>query len=198
MDFERREYITMRERIKGIVFKMREVYPPLIIESVVDDLESSVEQLGINVLYSDMTDLEKDGRSVSGFARVGSSSGRPEIVINGNEPFYRQRFTIAHELGHIILHWKWLPGTILDSKLAEISYRSERGYSRHEKRREFQANEFAAELLLPLELVEHAVAAFKDFGSNQNLRKSTIANSLSNVYKVSVPMAGIQLGKIKA
>lgn len=187
----------MASIIRNIVIKLRNIFPELSLENVVDDLEASVEMLGINVLYSDMRDLEKDGKTVSGFARVSPESGRPEIVINGNEPIYRQRFTIAHELGHIILHWKWLPGKKLDPKLAEITYRSERGYSPFEKKREIQANEFAAELLLPLEEVKQTLGSFKDFGSSDNLRKSVVANTLSNVYKVSLPMAAIQLKKIE-
>lgn len=196
--YERREHITMGRVISDIVSKLREVFPPLSMENIVDDLESSIEELGINILYSDMTDLEKDGKSVSGFARVSKESGRPEIVINGKESYYRQRFTMAHELGHIIMHWQWLPGKEIDPKLAEISYRSERGYSQLEKRREVQANEFAAELLLPQKEVELAVLAFKGFGPSNDLRRSMIANSLSNSYKVSVPMATIQLGKLNS
>lgn len=186
----------MRDVIRDIVSELRDIFPSLSTESIVHDLELSVEALGINILYSDMTDLEKDGKSVSGFARVSNQSGRPEIVVNGNEPHYRQRFTIAHELGHIILHWKWLPGKALDPGLAEISYRSELGYSPHEKKREVQANEFAAELLLPLEMVRMAMETFEKFSLGNELRKSTVAKTLSDMYKVSRPMAAIQLSKI--
>lgn len=186
----------MKDTIRSIVSKIREFFPQLSLENVIDDLEASVEELGINVLYSDMKDLEKDGKTVSGFARVSPETGRPEIVINGNEPYYRQRFTIAHELGHIFLHWRWLPGKPLDSTLAEISFRSERGYSPVERKREVQANEFAAELLVPLEDVENYIESLKGFGTD-NIRKSIITNTLSNVYKVSGPMAAIQLSKIR-
>lgn len=182
--------------ISNIIEALREIFPSLTLENIVDDLEASVEELGINVLYSDMKDLERDGKTVSGFARVSPENGRPEIVINGNEPSYRQRFTIAHELGHIILHWKWLPGKTLDPKLAEISYRSERGYSPFERKREVQANEFAAELLLPLKVVEQTIDAFEDLSNSGHLKKSIITNTLSNVYKVSETMAAIQLKKI--
>ncbi len=57
------------------------------------------------------------------------------IYINGEEPLYRQRFTIAHELGHWILKHQ-----------AEVDYRNNQApYSAEE----LQADYFAACLLMP-------------------------------------------------
>jgi len=126
---------------------LRQVSPELTLEIIIDDLEESLEKLGIEILYSDMGDMESD-KTVSGFARVNSNTGQPEIVISGDEPKFRQRFTMAHELGHIILHWKWLPGisTKLDPKFAEITNRSDVTYTPEGRKREIEANEIAAEL----------------------------------------------------
>lgn len=191
-----KEGIIMKDKIRNIVSEVRKVFPSLKIENVVSDIEASVERLGINILYSDMKGLEKDERTISGFAKVNPETGLPEIVINGNEPINRQRFTIAHELGHIILHWKWLPGRTIDQKFAEISYRSDHVYSPSEKKREVQANEFAAELLVPLEKVESYAGALSDFGTG-GLDRDIIIHTLSNVYKVSESMAAIQFSKIE-
>lgn len=77
------------------------------------------------------------------------SEGNPkgekhEIIINKFEPAYKQRFTIAHELGHIILGHK------------EISYKfSNMGQYKDtiERMNELSANKFAAELIMPETLV---------------------------------------------
>ena len=57
--------------------------------------------------------------------------------MNTNHPAVRQRFTLAHELGHAVLHH--------GSK--HIDYR--RNFSAPDDPREVEANKFAAELLMP-------------------------------------------------
>ncbi len=65
----------------------------------------------------------------------------PTIILNSNLPKTRQLFTLAHELGHIIIPWH--NGTIID----EIYNQS---YNNFVYRRfEQEANMFAAELLMP-------------------------------------------------
>jgi IrrE N-terminal-like domain len=67
------------------------------------------------------------------------------IVLNGGGDERRRRFTIAHEIGHFVLH----PGR----------QRSERGGKVNEAGRvlEREADAFAAELLMPEDLVRQAV-----------------------------------------
>lgn len=182
----------MRKQIRKVIEALRNFFPELDIGRVVDDIESSIEEFGIKVFYSDMKDLEQDGRSISGFARVNTKNGRPEIVINGNESLARQRFTMAHELGHIILHWKWLPGKTIENDLYEVTYRKDIGYSTQEKVRERQANEFAAEFLLPLESVKNRIEMYKKLGV---FDKSLVESSLVDTFKVSFAFAEVQTRK---
>lgn len=66
------------------------------------------------------------------------------ITINEFEPEYRQRFTIAHELGHAVLGH---PGISLRTpKLEKYKDVVEKGH-------EVMANKFAAELLMPRKLI---------------------------------------------
>ncbi len=66
-------------------------------------------------------------------------NGRALIGINENESHVRQRFTIAHELGHFFLH---------PAKDAFVDYRdNQTGIIRSSKER--QANMFAASFLIP-------------------------------------------------
>ena len=67
------------------------------------------------------------------------------IIVNGGSDDRRRRFTIAHEIGHFVLH----PGL----------QRPERGGRVNEagRIREREADAFAAELLMPEQLVRQAV-----------------------------------------
>lgn len=82
--------------------------------------------------------IEVDGISID-LKRPGK---RPKIIINENCLKQRRRFTLAHELGHVLIPWH--VGTIVDEiDLAEV--RSEQYWAL-----EAEANRFAAELLMPL------------------------------------------------
>jgi Zn-dependent peptidase ImmA (M78 family) len=70
---------------------------------------------------------------------------KSEIRVRRGDPYARQNFTVAHELGHFLLHpsssWTDTPTTM---------YR--RDYWQHDlvdRRAEYQANLFAASLLMP-------------------------------------------------
>lgn len=76
--------------------------------------------------------------------KLGGSSGYV-ILVNQNDAPYRQRFTIAHELSHFILHKFFIGDGIQEDPL----YRS--GLSNTMER---QANRLAANILMPLSLVK--------------------------------------------
>jgi Zn-dependent peptidase ImmA (M78 family) len=66
------------------------------------------------------------------------------ILYNANAIEGRQRFTMAHEFGHYLLHRKKYPEGI---KCSEEDYRH---WGSEENQIEVEANEFAATLLMPL------------------------------------------------
>lgn len=74
---------------------------------------------------------------------------RPTIYINSDCPETRQRFTLAHEVGHIIIPWH--TGTVV-SHLEPGSDDDEYWLM------EQQANRFAAELLMPTEWLKQIYA----------------------------------------
>ena len=67
-----------------------------------------------------------------------------EIGINRFEKNTRQRFTIAHEIGHFLLHSHLIGGGITDTVL----YRS-----RLSNKMEAEANRMAADILMPTRLI---------------------------------------------
>lgn len=98
------------------------------------------KKLGIRI---DPEDLDNH---ISGYILM--KKGIANIGLNRNHPQVRQRFTIAHEIGHYKLH-SYVPlfideykGAIYRSKEIPQNYKMEK-----------EANAFAASLLMPSELI---------------------------------------------
>lgn len=87
------------------------------------------------------------------------------LLVNASDPPFRKRFTIAHELGHHFLHLLE-DGEFVDGEadLFRLPYEEQKEITA-ERRREIQANLFAAALLMPEEDVQrewqrlHSLAA---------------------------------------
>lgn len=72
---------------------------------------------------------------------------RPKVVVNSGNPANRKRFTLAHELGHILIPWHL--GSIIDNlDVPETSGVVD--YWAMER----EANTFAAEVLMPFEWMD--------------------------------------------
>ena len=82
--------------------------------------------------------LNVDGVSL----HIKSKGRKPTIILNDNRPPTRKRFTLAHEIGHILIPWHI--GTIVD-EIDVVEPRSDFHYWQLEG----EANRFAAELLMP-------------------------------------------------
>lgn len=72
------------------------------------------------------------------------------LFCNATDPITRQRFSIAHEIGHFLLHAAEIrreqaQGRMLAMDVAEVVQTGDRDWESRER----QANRFAAELLLP-------------------------------------------------
>jgi Zn-dependent peptidase ImmA (M78 family) len=95
-----------------------------------------LESKGIIVIESDDVIEKFDGVSLM------SDKGTPIIIINKNFSNDRKRFTLAHELGHILMH---ITGDFPIPK------------HRDEKRKEIEANRFASEFLMPEEGIKNSL-----------------------------------------
>jgi Zn-dependent peptidase ImmA (M78 family) len=98
------------------------------------------------------------GEEISGLLVV--KGGRGMIGVNLHQPKARQRFTIAHECGHFVLHRQKLP-VFIDKQFLQPYFRAYRDSSSStgEDRMEREANSFAAALLMPERLVHAAITA---------------------------------------
>jgi Zn-dependent peptidase ImmA (M78 family) len=74
------------------------------------------------------------------------------IGVNADQPKVRQRFTIAHELGHYLMH-KGRPTIVETLQRARVNWRDGTS-SQATDLEEIEANQFAAALLMPRVLIE--------------------------------------------
>lgn len=103
------------------------------------------------------------------------------IQINKFEPEYRQRFTIAHELGHILLGHQGISYRTSDMK----KYRDT-----IERMNEVAANKFAAELTMPKSLVVHVLfSSIQQMGYSINQRFGD--EDISNIVRISANELGV-------
>ena len=111
------------------------------------DVEALVEKYA-TLAYEDIPFDGADGISL--YLKVPGK--RPHVIVSKNNPQARQRFTLAHELGHVLIPWH--TGNIIDS----LDVRSAQDHDDFYQV-EQEANLFAAELLMPekwiVDLVEH-------------------------------------------
>ena len=127
--------ISTRDYINQLAEKIIEIYqisvPITDIETVVTKMGGTIEE---KLDFDDFCDgtIRKDGNySFS-------------IVVSKNQTKQRKNFTVAHELGHLFLHMGFRTRTDLWQKQESTVYRR---FGTSEQ--EYQANEFAAALLMP-------------------------------------------------
>lgn len=99
----------------------------------------------------------------SGFIEY--SDGAYRIVVNSNESRRRQRFTAAHELAHYLLHGDLLDDRGKLNRHVDILFGEGAATNPPEPFAPFhevQANRYAADLLMPDELVRQKFAELRD------------------------------------
>lgn len=113
-----------------------------------DDIFDVLKKLGGRYRY---LDLSKDTDSDSGSLYV-HGEGNFEVVIATNTSVVRDRFTIAHEIGHYILHYIYnkRSGKQVLLPMSATRYGSDRI--------EWEANWFAASFLMPVDKFKESYA----------------------------------------
>jgi Zn-dependent peptidase ImmA (M78 family) len=101
--------------------------------------------------YADVVEIQMDdeisGMLIPPTSKLGET--RWTIVVNQAHSTVRKRFTVAHELGHLRLHGFTSPHADRGFK---VRFRSERA-SDGSIAEEIEANQFAAEILMPAHLL---------------------------------------------
>lgn len=119
------------------------------------------------------------GPGISGEIRPNDDDGFI-IRVNRHDPPKRQRFTVAHELAHFLLHRDEIGNGIED----DVLYRSSLS-----DRREQQANRLAADILMPGQLVAEAREAAEEKGVGD------VVLYLADLFAVSEAAMRIKIGQ---
>lgn len=137
-----------------------EMKPPI-------DLDKILAQSGLTLKFGTFKD-----------ERVSGYYSRPDrtIYVAEDDPYHRQAFTIAHELGHFYMH---------KEREQEIFYRTESlQLDVQDVQEEKEANRFAAALLMPAKLVElywEVMFNIKEMAKVFNVSQTAMAFRLKNL-----------------
>ncbi|MGI0485501.1 ImmA/IrrE family metallo-endopeptidase [Pantanalinema rosaneae CENA516] len=114
-------------------------------DSIPVDIESIVRSEGVLIRKEELEDI------VSGMLVI--KNDHAVIGVNSKHHPNRQRFTIAHEFGHYLLH-RQLANVFFDESL--VFFRDKEA-SEGKKYQEIEANTFAAELLMPESVLKERI-----------------------------------------
>ena len=120
-------------------------------------------------------DLDK---KISGAIRYNKKQNRFEILVNKNDVASRQRFTVAHELGHYFLHRDFLKDE--EVHVDTILYRADDEKEEEVRIREKEVDYFAGALLMNKTLLE-------------KLRSENTITELAEIFNVSVSAMTVRL-----
>lgn len=109
--------------------------------SVPVNIDDIAQRMGAEVRYLPKLD---GGDDISG--RFDILNGRPICSVRSADPIVRQRFTLAHELGHYVLNHG---GGFRDNAASFNVYNYDQ--------REVDANKFAAEVLMPKLAIDYVI-----------------------------------------
>jgi Zn-dependent peptidase ImmA (M78 family) len=141
-------------------------------------VEKIARRLGVQVRYAPF-----DG-DISGMAHI--REGVQILGVNNLHHPHRQRFTLAHELGHLILHPAELHRQVhLDKGSLYRDSLSARGTDAFER----SANAFASELLIPQRLLDQFVDPRMDLEDDDGVAK------LARKFRVSVAAMHFRLNR---
>ena len=143
------------------------------------DVEALAGDFGITIVRKDWPD------KLSG--AIGKDDKGYFIIVNQNHPEVRQRFTIAHEIAHYVLHRDQIGDGIKD----DWKYRS-----RISDADERAANKLAAEILMPADLLGQAamdVIGAPNFQQGERLSEQHLA-AIASKLNVSITALAIRLG----
>lgn len=150
-----------RERARALLHRAGVTAPPVPVERV-------AKLLGVSIRYAPLEDELSGMAFVKGEAKV--------VAVNALHHPNRQRFTIAHELGHHVLHADRLASGV---HVDRVIMRRDQISSQGSEDFEIQANVFASELLMPRDLIA------SETGASLDLNDEVALAALARRFKVS-------------
>jgi len=140
--------------------------------------------------------------NISG-ASMTTEHGKQMIVVNKDQPEKRKKFTIAHELGHLILGHDTplntqdkaiVPNNHQLKNPSQILFRDDKT-SEGSDWREIEANHFAASLLMPKYLLNKEINKIIQKNSTNYLSEYNV-HELADIFGVSAISMSIRLSRL--
>lgn len=147
-----------------------------------------------NYLHLKIVEIDFNNDQVSGLLKLKNKLGEPVIAVNKDHHKHRQNFTIAHEIGHFVLHNVQELHVDVDN-VDKMYFRDEKS-SLATNLKEIQANKFAAELLMPTEMLKTDLRNMIAHSKMDN--SDSIIASLADKYEVSKQAMLIRIGSLLA
>lgn len=164
-------------------------------EKIVSDFCGSRPPVNVSNIIKKLGLIHKEhdlGANVSGVLYIEKGTGI--IGYNSGESPERRRFTLAHELGHYILH-RFDKELFVDQKKFKVMYRDESS-STGELKQEREANAFAAAILMPKEMLLKEIQKFHfDLaGEDEDMIKKLAAKFEVSTQAMTYRIANLNLG----
>lgn len=116
-----------------------------------------------------------------------SKDRQPVVIISSDLPATRQKFTMAHELGHVFIPWHI--GTIFSHTDENHDYAN---LLYHDG--EVEANRFAAELLMPTQWVESLLSTQHPATVLETICKTAGTSHIAAFYKIGTRISSEYIG----
>jgi Zn-dependent peptidase ImmA (M78 family) len=165
-----------REHARDLISRYNIAQPPVPIEKI-------SKYLGLNVKYSKLDE------EISGM--IYFRNGITIVWINSLHHPNRQRFTLAHECAHYVLHRERILDAVHIDKRYEGLLRSDIS-SRGVDPIEIEANQFAAELLVPENILIGQLEGLID-----DIEDDLFVSRLAKKFKVSSQMMSNRLANVR-
>jgi Zn-dependent peptidase ImmA (M78 family) len=168
---------------------LKDIETILLKHKVPVNIEEQIRSEGI-ILNKSYLDFEK---GICG--ELKKENGKFIINISWADHYYRKRFTMAHELGHFVLHKDLIGDGVDDNKEYKKLYRAKNKITNSQ---EAEANDYAAKVLMP----EEAIIALAKLTEIIKLVKGEIdidilwLDYLSKKFQVSKEAFTIRLAKL--
>jgi len=141
-------------------------------------------------------DIHKDdlGSDVSGVLVIKNGKGVIGVNVNESNNILRTRFTIAHEIGHYMLH-RFEQNLFVDQKNFRVVFHRDSESTSGKIKMERQANAFAAALLMPKDLIlqELNKKSFNMYDNDDN----DIIQKLADKFEVSKQAMTFRLANLQ-
>lgn len=163
-----------KQRAKEVLVRFQISNTPIDVTGIADRLGIAVRELVLEDELSGMIFLQDN----------------PVIAVNARHHINRKRFTIAHEIGHFVLHSDDIGNDVhVDKKFLALARGPTPPHGFDQK--EVEANSFAAELLVPRDFLRERLQ-----GTIIDIEDEFLIRDLAKSFQVSQQMMSFRVAEL--